>query len=57
MMMMKVEAFFLGTWLKEGGMLRTLMRIRSHCTLQKLVHFKKGAHANDESLTKVVDFW
>ena len=28
-----------------------------HCTLRKLVHFKKGAHANDESLTKVVDFW
>ena len=27
------------------------------CTLRKLVHFKKGAHANDESLTKVVDFW
>ena len=30
---------------------------RFHCTLRKLVHFKKGAHANDESLTKVVDFW
>ena len=29
----------------------------SHYTLRKLVHFKKGAHANDESLTKVVDFW
>ena len=37
MMMMKVEAFFLGTWLKEGGMLRTLMRIRFHL----LFYFQK----------------
>ena len=29
MMMLKVEAFFLRTWLTEGGMLRTLLRIRS----------------------------
>ena len=29
----------------------------AQCTLRKLLHFKKGAHANDESLTKVVDFW
>ena len=25
----KMEAFFLSTWLTEGGMLRTILRIRS----------------------------
>ena len=36
----KMEAFFLGTWLTEGGMLRTILRIRS-C-------FKRTMHALGE---------
>ena len=34
-----------------------LLFVPFQITLRKLVHFKKGAHANDESSTKVVDFW
>ena len=36
----KMEAFFLGTWLTQGGMLRTILRIRS-C-------FKRTMHALGE---------
>ena len=43
--------------LKALQLLKMTRPFLKHCTLRKLVHFKKGAHANDESLTKVVDFW
>jgi len=38
----KMEAFFLGTWLTQGGMLRTILRIRS-C-------FKRTMHALGEGV-------